>query len=259
MNKKYCLLTLALVSLISISCKKVEKDVLSYYPKVKTVSAVPQPDGSVIVTGEIEDEGTTAIEYKGFCMDTVPEPEMLSNQQIVYMDGNMFTAVYPEFDLTKTYYFRSWAANEYGYTLGNILSLDSIEPVPVVSPCTPPGNSVNMGGFQPTQYFYDVPYPVEGFNKWEIHASTGSGLYHFIFPSLPVTKEYTTTSWDTPAPNTVRISFTSGFTTGLISDGAKLYVNQTSPGHWTMTLCNGPWISGSSTTFYMNLNMVCPL
>ncbi len=92
--------------------KKSKKNPLDYYPKVKTVSAVTQADGSVLVTGEIIDEGTDVIEYGGFSMDTIPIPEMLSNQVISYFSGNIFTAVYENFDISKTYYFRSWAANE---------------------------------------------------------------------------------------------------------------------------------------------------
>ncbi len=258
MKNNFILIFSVLIVFVA-SCRKVEKDPLDYYPKVKTVAAVIQADGSVLVTGEIIDEGADVIEYGGFSMDTFPIPEMLSNQVISYFSGNIFTAVYENFDISKTYYFRSWAANEYGYSLGNVIALDSITATPVVAPCNPVINSVNYGGLSPTQYFTNVPAPSQGFDTWDIIANTSQGTYTLKFGASPVTKIYTTTLNTSPGPNEVRISFYSGFTQGALNDGSSFYVNQVSPGNWTMILCNAPWQYSSGSTLNMNMNLTCPL
>src|SRR5689334_2336018 len=168
MRFNHKLLLIAPLLMAAISCTKVEKDPLDYYPKVETVSAVVLDDGSVQVTGQIIDEGADAIEYGGFCMDTLSNPKMMSKQIIATNSGGTFTAIYENFDITKTYYFRSWAANGYGYAYGNVIALDSIEAEPVIPTCTPPQNSMNYGGGTGTQYFTDVTTPTPGLDGWEV-------------------------------------------------------------------------------------------
>lgn len=258
MKNKFIFILSVLTAIVFSSCRKVEKDPLDYYPEVKTVSAIVQDDGSVLVTGEIADEGADVIQYAGFSMDTLAVPDMITNQIICQVNGTVFTTVYDNFDITKKYYFRSWAANEYGYSLGNVIYLDSITATPVVAPCNPNNNSVNFGGFNPTQYFTSVPAPNQGFDTWDITASTGQGLYYIKFGASPVTKIYTTTLNTSPGPNEVRISFASGFTQGALNDGSLFYVNQVTPGNWTMILCNASWQHSSGSTFNMNMNMICP-
>ncbi len=248
---------LLIASVSMISCRKVEKDPLSYYPKVKTVSAVILDDGSVQVTGEIESEGTEPIEYAGFCMDTIPEPPMAKNQMITSVNGSSFSAIYQDFDITKKYYFRSWAANEYGYAIGNTLSLDSITAIPVIPPCTMTPNTTNFGSG--TETFNNVGLPVMSFDDWTISASTSGTTFTLTFGEKPKTRKYVTASnVNVSSPGFVKITFNSGFVYGSVDDGADFYVNEIGINQYEMTLCTSPY-SYQTSTLSIRFNFDCPL
>ena len=55
------------VLLTAASCQKPLEDVNDYFPKINTISATLQEDGTVLVEAEIESEGAAALEYAGFC------------------------------------------------------------------------------------------------------------------------------------------------------------------------------------------------
>lgn len=255
MNNKLIILIAA--CLIFASCKKIEKDPLDYYPNVRTVSAVVQDDGSVLVTGEIISEGASEILYSGFCMDLVNDPSMLSNQVICQRNGNFFTTVYENFDITKKYFFRSWAANDYGYTYGNTISLDSITAIPVIPPCSMTPNTTNFGAG--TETFTNVGSPIMGFDDWTLTASTGGTTFTLTFGEKPKTRKYVTASYaNLSSPGFVKISFNSGFIYGSVDDGADFYVNQTGLNQYEMTLCTSPY-SYQNSTLSIRLNFDCPL
>ena len=192
MNKKLIILIAA--CLIFASCKKIEKDPRDYYPTVKTISAVVLDDGSVLVTGEITSEGASEILYSGFCMDSINDPSMLSNQVMGQRNGNIFTTIYENFDITKKYYFRSWAANDYGYAYGNTLSLDSIAAIPVIPPCSMTPNTTEFGSGVKT--FTNVGSPVAGFDDWTVSATSTSGVnLSLTFGEKPRTRKYVTASY----------------------------------------------------------------
>lgn len=105
------------------SCNKQLDDPLDYLPKIELVSAIEQPDGTVLVTGKVISEGEAPLEYVGFCMDTTDQPNMLYNQK--FADEN-FSAVYSGFKANTTYYFRAWATNDFGYVYSNTISLEGL-------------------------------------------------------------------------------------------------------------------------------------
>jgi hypothetical protein len=124
LKQTICIAVLFLGAAVT-ACKKREKDVRDYYPSVKTISAVVQPDGSVKVTGAVNDPGATPVTHTGFCVDTIPNPEMLSNQQLSEtFDGVVFTTTYKSLNTSIKYYFRSFALNEQGYSYGNSITID---------------------------------------------------------------------------------------------------------------------------------------
>src|SRR5688572_16522859 len=148
MKKKLIYFSLgALFFSVNVSCRKALKNVDDYYPVVENTSAVVNQDGSVQVSADVTDKGYGELEYVGFCMDTLPVPDMLKNQQVVKeIDGTSFSAVYNiNFNSSKTYYFRSWAANSTGYSYGNVVSLSGIKATPVTAPCTLQPNSSSVG------------------------------------------------------------------------------------------------------------------
>lgn len=245
------LLGCVLVS-IQLSCKK------QYNPEVKTVSATILPDGSVEVKGEIVSSGNTPIEYSGFCMDTLSVPEMLDNQILSGTSGNNFSTIYSGLDPYKRYYFRAWAANGSEYSYGDIISLDSIQATPVAAPCSLSSNTLILAGSGPIELVYNVGFPTYGIDSWDFSVSTGSTSMDFSFGEMPRTKVYTTTGNMSPGPNDVYISFFSGFTSGVLSSGSSVYVNQITPTSWEITICDAPW-TYNSTAFHMKARFNCPL
>ena len=236
-----------------------EEDPMAYYPEVKTVSAVIQNDGSVVVTGEITSNGTTPISYAGFCMDSTGSPEMLDAQELSDdVSSTTFTANYSGFDPYQTYYFRTFATNEFGYAYGNIISLDSIQAPSVTPICTLTANTVNIGGGTPTGTFSSIGAPSQSFDTWEIYASSSNTSMTFYFESKPQTGEYITTFSNPPFIGGVKVSFYQGFLSGTLSSGSTVYINQTGPNTWEITICDAPWAYNSST-FYLNSAFTCPL
>lgn len=219
-------------------CTKVQKDVKDYYPSIVTNSVTMLDDGSVDIRGTVTDEGPYELDFLGFCADTLNPPDMLSMQinKVAY-DGHNFSAVFPpEFALAKTYYFRTWAANGYGYVYGNTLSLSNIKPLEVTPPCNPSNDYLSSGINTDT---YNDKREADGFNYWQIDADGGKNSSTFKFYEKPRTGVYfTTTTFSPMAKGWVYISNTSGFSTGVVQNGGKVYVNQTSPGHWEITCCS---------------------
>lgn len=240
-----------LVLLTGSSCRKVLKDVNDYFPKITTVSATIQADGTVLVVGEIESEGADPIRYLGFGCSTDAQPDMLDRQVIAeYTDGK-FTAVYSGFDVDSVYYFRSWAANGFGYSYGNILSLGHILASPVDPPCTLSPNTVTIGGGQPTAAYYTVSGPTNSTGNWEITAATLSGpTVDLLFGSALTTGIYSTVDHTSPGPGEVFVSFYSGFISGSLTAGSNVYVNTISPGKYEITVCIAPWDFNGNTNFF---------
>src|SRR4051794_8712138 len=117
---KQTLITISALALVLMStCKKVDRDVHNYIPRVQTISAIPQPDGTVVVKGVVISSGNTATYFAGFCMDTIPDVNMLTNQVFATaMVGDTFSHSYGPFPSFKRYYFRAWATNAENYAIG---------------------------------------------------------------------------------------------------------------------------------------------
>ena len=251
-NKSYLFLLLV-ISFAFSSCKKVKKDVNDYFPKLKTVSATILPDGSVQMKGEVISEGGAPIEYSGFCMSTSPVPKMLDNQTLA---DNSFSAVYSGFNTATRYYFRSWAANKYGYSYGDIISLDSVYATPLTAPCSPVMNSIDIGT-GPNETYLSVGAPVSSGFTWDFQASSNSHTLNFSFGELPSTKIYTTTTSSSPSAGEVYVNFYSTSLSSVLNYGSSVYVNKISSTAWEITICSAPW-TYSSSTFYLTTKFACP-
>jgi hypothetical protein len=256
----YSLLIIATV-LLTNSCRKALKDVNDYFVKVKTLSAIVQQDGSVVVTAEIESPGeakNAVVDMAGFCVSTNAEPKMLDRQKIATVDGTTFTVTYPvtEFSVDSVYYFRSWATNNYGYSYGNIIRVDSIIATPVVAPCILTLNTVNIGGSTPTYSYYNVDAPDS--DNFFI-ASSGGPSVHFDFGSALTTGVFVTTTDPSPSFGQVHVSIYSGFIYGALNSGSNVYVNRLSATSHEIQICNAPWVpSSGSSTFNFNTRFVTP-
>lgn len=224
--------------LLLTTCVKVQKDVKNYYPKIETTSVTLLDDGSVEILGTVIDQGPYELDYLGFCADSANPPNMLSMQlNDVNFDGNNFSAIFPpEFALKTTYYFRAWAANSYGYVYANTLSLSDIKPLDVTPPCSPSADYLSSGINTDT---YNNKTESSGFDYWQINADGSQNMSTFKFYEKPKTGIYfTTTTFSPMSKGWVYISNSSGFASGTVQNGGKVYVNQVSPGHWEITCCS---------------------
>lgn len=243
--------------LLMLSCRKALKDVNDYFPKVKTIAATVQPDGSVLVEGEVESQGYSKIQNIGFCYSTKQEPTLADNQVAVCLGGHTFSVVYPSagFSIDSVYYFRSWAANEKGYAYGNTISLNSIIATPVVPPCTFTMNKVRIASGNPIYTYYSVSVPERTFdNTWTFKAETPDGpTVYFEFGSEITTGIYNTTTSTSPGNKAVAIHFYQDFISGYLDVGNKVYVNTISPGVYDISICDATWTEANSgskgTTF----------
>lgn len=90
-----------------------------------------------------------------------------------------------------------------------------------------------------------TPYSVPG--GWAFSAQTYSGpTIEFLFPELVTTKVYQTVGHTSPGPGEVFVSFYSGFITGSLSPGSKVYMNRLNEGDlFEVVICDGGWEYGS--------------
>jgi hypothetical protein len=245
--KKLNILFLLIILGTVISCRKPLKDVQDYFPEVKTVSAVIEDDGSVTVTGEIISQGKakgSAIENAGICFSTNSEPKMHERQVIASLSDNTFSVSIPAitFNADSTYYFRTWAVNDYGYSYGGILKLDSIEATPVVAPCTLPNNSFNAGSFTNTYYSINPP-------DANYYFSTSSSTYNinYQFGSPLANGIFTTVTGTSPGYRQVSISLWGSWNYGGVNAGSTVYVNQLTPTTFEITVCSATWTTDGMT------------
>ena len=260
MKKLAIAVCMVFILFLNNACRKPLKEVDDYFPVIKTVSAVVQDDGSVLVTGEVESEGKAkdaVIRYVGFCVSTGAEPKMLEKQLIAELSGSHFTGVYPAslFSVDSLYYFRTWGTNRYGYSYGNSIALDSIIAVPVTPPCNLAMNMVNIGGSQPTAYYDDIKGPST--DNSIVATSFNGPSVTFEFGSALTTGVYQTTTNSSPVGKQVFVSFYYQFISGALNTGSKVYVKKINSTRYEISICEAPW-NYNSSTFYFNTRLTTP-
>ena len=224
---KRILVFLLIIVCFSPACVKVEKNVNSYYPKVKTTSVTKNADGSATVYGEVTFAGSTPIEFCGFCMDTVDNPDMLSNQVLsTNLTGNIFSFTYSSFNAVKTYYFRAFAANANGYAIGSTVSASNISFDTSQIPCHPTSQHLSLAGihneYEPYSYVTAITQSGTGY---DVMAQTGSHQIDITFGQYPTSGVYTS------ANTAITID-------GVAATGAtNIYVQQISNGVIDITIC----------------------
>jgi len=249
MKKGSLLLTAALLVLFSACKKKV--DVNNYHPVVKTTGVEVLADGSVKVSGEVISAGNTDLVLAGFCMDTIPNPDLLSNQKSVdTLFGNTFSYTYTNLDGGRKYFFRAWVANEEGYAAGGDVRLDSIHVDQSFVPCTPPQDSIIYSHPQRTkkEKYYSIS-KVYYLSEWRIDLTSNSNSIYFEFSQKPTNGIYKTFE-NVDGANLVTI-MVDGY---RVQSGANVYVKQINSGQIEVTICeakvyNGAFTDSISTRF----------
>lgn len=233
MTKQTLIIISTLALLLVSACKKVDRDVHNYIPRVETVSATPQPDGTVLVKGVIISSGNTPTYFAGFCMDTIPLPCMLTNQVAAsVIVGDTFSCSYGPFPSFQKYYFRAWAANAENYAIGKAVSADSITFDTSGIGChLAPGYLAYSGPFNIPDHFTHFDPLVQSADAYTCWAYTDNHSISVSFSGIPVSGVYTTNALSSHG---VQILFDGV----AAKDGATVYVRQASPGSLEITICS---------------------
>jgi len=253
-------------------CVKAKKDINDYFPKVTNVSATVNSNGDVIVEGEI-DLDSYEILSAGFCVDTLPEPSMLRNQREFSLPNQKKIEItynnvdpkltFKKFDKKKTYYFRAWACNRYGYAYSNTIPLTDIKGVAIAPPCTMPVNTIDIGLGSGNQTL-TIDGPPYANNDWlfQINFDT-SNMISFRFGSKPVTKRFiTTNSYNLGGADRTRITLNGpnmGASNGnYLLSGTIVYVEEVSDTTFMLSICNAPWNPPPqfNTLKYLNMKLL---
>lgn len=248
------LTAIAFIAVFSLGCKKVLKNPEDYYPEVEMVSATVQPDGSVLVEGRVVSPGKyegSEITHVGFCMKKGSEPAMVENQIEGVLQGDKFTAIYPQFyiDDNATHYFSAFATNDFGYDLSSALGFDSLY-LDITPPCTINDMYYNCAGN--SGYYDGVTVSSETY----FIANHGNNRFYIEFPSAIHAGVYTTFTYPS-SPNKVRCTVQIG-NQYPVSNDQEVYVEKINSTSYRVTVCgaNVPIGSGSSTytgSFIINM------
>ncbi len=223
-------------ALLFSTCRKVEKNAHAYYPIVKTLSAEKLPDGSVKVTGQLISNGSSGIEFAGFCMDTLPNPGMAKNQVMVdVITADTFSYIFSSFNTLKKYYFRAWAANGNGYNIGADVVADSIIFDSTAVACTPEKQKVAWAGipYNNSESYTYISGLTESPEGYDVTTYTGTHSVTYSFGQYPVSGIYKTSGVSQPGAYTMAITVDGIKTKG----GANVYVRQMFDNTIDITLC----------------------
>jgi hypothetical protein len=252
-NMKFLVVTSIFMILTIFSCRKPLKDTNEYYPKVSSVTHTVNLDQSITFTAHIEDPGAADIEYVGMHFSLTGEPTENDQQVLATLNGDVFSATiygitepdgsYFDLDHESSFYVKAFATNQFGWSWSQTYKMLPWEIPTVEAPCTPSNNTFNFGNGVMSA-FVSGPSTATGGYVYTLNGSFGDSEFRFNQPIH--TGIYTTSLEGTfLQSNEVQISFTYG-NYHLVSAGASVYVNETSPDVFDVTVCSAPW-SGTGT------------
>jgi len=230
----------------SLGCKKVLKDPMDYYPEVKMVNATIQPDGTVLVEGEVIHPGkfkNSNIENVGFCASSTGEPGMLDKQIMANFNGNTFSAVYPVgyFDENASYKIAAWATNDFGYGISEAMSFDSLF-LDIDPPCTIADNYYQVGIYSG---YYDE---VLDYSSYTYRALHGNNRFSIEFPSTPHAGIYRTYPY-ADSPDKVKCDVDFGGWKA-VETGYDVYVEKINATSYRVTICDATFIFSPNQVHY---------
>lgn len=252
-NRIVYLVALFVVLFLFKQCKKVEKNITNLYPKVETSSAKVEPDGSVTISATILGEGSEPVKYAGFCMDTLPEPKMLDNQQTVdTIFGKEFHTSYKGLLPYTKYYFRSFVANANGYAYGNTISVNNVQIDSNIFSCKPAKDTIKIASsFKTSNYRISRASAPKIGSDWDVTVETGEYIMTISFADFPKQGIYTITDASGIYGQYVNVLISGPITNfgGVnFKEGAKLYVRSIDVNHIEYSFCGAKFWSGTDYT-----------
>jgi len=256
------LLPFLFLALLQTGCDKFQKT-----PEVEIISRQVLDDGSVRLIGAVVSGKAKNVYTAGFEVSTDSNfSDYTYTEFYASMDGDKFTTVIPTetFASNTRYYFRPYAEAKKSYDriYGQSIFLDDIQPPYVGPPCTLTANYVNTGTIDMPQNYYQVTLDAGSWDdSYTLTATTYSGVQIvFRFPNKPKTGVYQTVDYNPPSQHEVLIVYytANGFNSYTIDSGASVYVHETEPNKWDISVCDATWQLGNTTAPF-STRVICPL
>jgi hypothetical protein len=234
----------AVLGIIFSACSKPYQDAL---PTVQLTSAVPYGMAdSVLLTGTITSAGASPIEYEGFCFSNTPNFDLLTNQVMLNSTVTTFTTVVPAKN-DSTYYFKSIAANQYGYSVSSAYKYTLPSVKPDSAPCSLSQNTVYFqGGNTPFDIFGSGS---SAFGSYYVEADFGfSSALDIYFNQVPTNGAYYVLNTTDFIDNTGAYVCNISLSGNSFNEGGYVYVSQNTNGSTTVSFC--PLTVNISSTNY---------
>jgi hypothetical protein len=247
-NTIFILLSVFSIIIILTGCKKDSMDLFTDHskslPTVKTVSLAGNGD-TILLTGKVTSTGTYPLYFTGFCFSKNPVPDLAENQ-ILLGNNTVFQAYIMNLTPTDTYYFMAFAANNYGFAKGNIISYVVPKPGPVVPPCSLANNKISDNDFTYSVFSANSSAGGGIIGNFEIYAncsSSGGNDYSFDFENAPYSGIYTTAGIDdiesnNPYNKNVYVEVNTGMGGTFIAQPGSLIYITNSNGKFTVSFCD---------------------
>ncbi len=228
---------------ILVSCNKKYSETL---PVVQFNSVVPFGNDSAILTGTVLSKGKDDIQYVGFSYSNQPTTDILPNQILLNgTNGTFSCSVFMHRD--STYYFRSFAANSFGYAVSPSIKYTIPNAAPDSAPCPLNANTVIDNGVHFTMTYIN-------YAGGNLNASDNAGFENvtIYFKTSPVNGIFSTvTTYPFPMgdPNLYEVSISvtqNSFTTYVVNAGGSVYVGLNN-GKTTVSFCSLTYTVGSYT------------
>jgi len=210
-------------------------------PETKIITVSNNEVNETEITFSVSDPSDKEIKYIGICYNQTGEPKSNENQQLFEGKIGTFTTKISDLKPDSTYYFRSFSANEFGYSESQVISYKIPEPTPIYAPC-----SVNVNTIEEDNTSYNIYSEYASANSGNAgnygvdlmyNSFSGSKNLKFSFNSLPGTGIYTTTdlSGISNDNKSVYVNITNVAT---IKSGAKLYIENINSDSLRLTFCD---------------------
>ena len=256
MQFKHSPLYFLLALFIITSCEKRPETLDEYLPQVETVSAEMLPNGNMLVTGRLLEDGHGELFFVGFSMDTVPNSLISTNQILVYeIYGDEFFAEYDaplvQFYSANDIYITAFAGNEHTYAKGNSLLANGefVGDTSLVVPCELQPNGADMSMIQGWRSFTSVSEPQ--LNVWGTYEVTGNLPFSsavVVSYSNLISGLYLTQSLQSQYDaNRLTIQLRMGSQTYSLPSNSEVYVLQLDENSFELTVCDTPYNFGNST------------
>lgn len=246
--KKSYFVFLLIVGLLILGCQKRLKNSEDYHPTLKLM--VQSVIGGQEVSVQVLEEGPAPIDVVGFCFSSSPNFSIVENQELAtVLNGSTYSFIYPNssFEESGSYYFKAFAATEFGYIESNVVHVNEVEFLSADAPCSQQEYTFQMSGFLPNSIGLSttVSQSIE-YIEYRHYVDGGPAVIGIQFRGQPATGVYSSSQYNFDlSPTEARIYMGMN---GVTLSGGAIYVNHLGGNEYRVEACDVPYQSGSTST-----------